>query len=292
MGFLFLSAALGITQDVCNKKYAVNFGKYNNSNYLLIGFGTMVAVICRLIVSDIIILPMNIMLFAILQSVLILVLSLPLIKAFNNGPIVSINLVMQCLSYISVAYGIMVYGDEVNVLSVMAAILFLVVLLLLSPPKDEKQKTNGKWFIYAIIAGTISALSSCVQKTVSELGNSEYMEGYVLWHTLFVALGGIIVFIVKRPYKQKDFLTTLSERKLSTTAIILLYGICGGFNAFVQLKALSTVSILIVYPTLWGLSVIITPIISLVYFHDLKLSLKNVSAIVLGLLATMLNVFA
>lgn len=59
-----------------------------------------------------------------------------------------------------------------------------------------------------------------------------------------------------------------------------------------QLKALSEVSSLIVYPTLWGCSLIITPIISLLFFHDFKVTPRNILAVVLGIVATMLNVFA
>lgn len=292
MGYLFIAAALGITQDFCNKKYAVKFGSFKNSNYLLISIGMLVACICRVVVGSITILPLNMFIMAAVQSVVTLAMSIPIIKALNNGPIVGVNLILQCMSYISVAYGIIRYGDEVKPLAVIAAIIFLVVLLLLSPPKEEKKSNNAKWFIYAIIAGALSALNSCIQKTVSEIGNNDYMEGYVLWQTFFVSVAAFVAFFVTKPYNQKEFLNRITEEKMSTLTIILLYGLCGGFIAFMQLKALSMISALIVYPTLWGLSLIITPIISLVYFHDLKLTPRNALAIVLGLIATLLNTFA
>ncbi|MBR7132419.1 MAG: hypothetical protein IKD04_02695 [Clostridia bacterium] len=292
MIYMFLAAAFGITQDTCVKNYALKFEKFKGSNYLFYGIGAFITCICRAIIDPVIILPIPILLLLVLQSGLGVIVGRLLLKAMSNGPIAGINLVMQCLSYITVVYGIVLYGDEVSFLSVSAAIIFLIVLWLLSPPKENKNNTHGKWFFCAIIAGIMAALAACTQKTISEIGNDEYMEATVFWGALLSLIIYFVAFFATRPYKQKEFISCFVEEKKSAAKAILLYGICGGFTGFMQLKALSTISSLIVYPTLWGLSVIITPIISWIYYHDFKPTFRNITAIILGLFATILNVFA
>lgn len=175
--------------------------------------------------------------------------------------------------------GICFWGEPLTIQKVLCCVLIFAALLLCA--QKSSQKTNAlKYYIFVFALNGLAGVISKTHQTYTAINVSS--TGFMfLGNFVVVILSAVILMMLKRKGKQSSF-----HRKKSSISCICVYGSINGIGNLLVLIALVHVPASIQYPMITGGVMVVSTIIS--FFTKERLNLKNIAAVFLAVIATLL----
>lgn len=225
----------------------------------------------------------ELMLLAGLFGVLYLTTIFLLVRSFSLGSLGATMMICNIGMFISSIYGVLAFGDELRLGTALGALYMLAAVILCTPRGDNK-KAGMKWFICALGAGVANGAVSSVKGSAVRLFPDCSANIFLMWGFAFSALIFAVITIFRKPVREG--IKENIEKALIPAIICGIGGAVGtiGGNLF-QMKALEQLSSVIVYPFTAGITVIMSWLISLIVYREVKLKLSNIAALLCCLTA-------
>ena len=201
------------------------------------------------------------------------------LKAISVGSLSLTSLIVNCSLIIPTFYSLLFLGEKGNVF-LYVGVLVLIVALILVNKSSEAMPITGKWLIYVAIAFIGNGMCSLTQKLQQDAFEGSGKNELMIFALLFVVFGSIIF-------------AYLSER--NDAAVYIKFGVwkglaCGVANGIVNMLVmvmLGTMPASVVFPLITGGSIVLTHIISKVFFHE-KLSRRQTIGFLFGVASVIL----
>lgn len=275
--YLIITLIFLLTQSVVRKLYSEkthSAGVYTFSVFS--GFGAVLFFLLTIKdpVCDLRILP-----YAVIFAASYLSSGIFGLKAISVGSLSLTSLIVNCSLIIPTFYSLVFLGEEGGVF-LYAGVAFLIVALIMVNKSSESMPITGKWLLYVAVAFLGNGMCSLTQKLQQDAFHGEGKNELMIFALLFVILGSIILMFLK-------------ERK--NMAVYAKHGackglICGVANGIVNLLVmvmLGTMPASVVFPLITGGSIVLTHIVSKVFFHE-KLSKRQALGFLFGIASVIL----
>ena len=163
---------------------------------------------------------------------------------------------------------------------------YKIVLFLSIDLRGGNTKTGKSWLVLVLTAMLTSSFGSIVQKVLGESAFSGYNRAYTSGAYLVAA---VLAFIVYKIQKSKGEGKTF---KIGKSAIFHAFsiGVVLAIYVVINVYALSTVEGTFLFPTYAGGTIVFSALSGFIFFKD-KLSLKQITGIILGVIAVVLMNF-
>jgi len=280
--FFILSLCFYLFQNIANKEYGRRYGKGSSSASILQnGMCVCFSALVMAIPGGIHILPPLFLLLALLFGCFYLLTVFFLLCAFSYGSMGGSTLLCNIGMFISALYGIFMFHDNFTA-GIGLGMVCMLMAVILSTPHGEGTGSL-KWFIFALASGLSNGIVASIKSTAVRLGADLDMRVFLFWGFLFSTLiFGIL--LINRPVR-----TAAVGVITKAPAGVLLCGLGSGVgtslaNLF-QMRSLESISSAIVYPFTAGFLVVILWLLSLVFYKEVRLQLRNIFSILLCIAA-------
>ncbi|MBQ3848652.1 MAG: hypothetical protein II748_07380 [Clostridia bacterium] len=223
------------------------------------------------------------------------------LMAIKTGTLGDSTMMINLGLFLSALYGIFVYNDKVTILTGIGMACMLAVIFLSMPSKSERKENPNKviWFLAALGSLICNGGLSIVKRIVAEFNKGDVsetidMKNYLIWGYAFAGVICLITALFARPPKT-TFKTLYTGKNLP---IVLLFGLIAGAgtaggNLFQMMAISHGVSSAIVYPVCAGSLITIGWLMSVIYYKDIKITVKNVISLILcvaGIVVTQIKI--
>lgn len=201
------------------------------------------------------------------------------LKAIFVGSMSLTSLIVNCSLIVPTFYSLVFLGEKGSVFLYVGVVFLLIALILVNKSSDSTPIT-GKWLLYVAIAFVGNGMCSLTQKLQQDAFHGAGKNELMIFALLFVIVGSILFACF---YERKD------------ASVYVKFGVwnglaCGVANGIVNLLVmvmLGTMPASVVFPLITGGSIVLTHVISTVFFHE-KLSRRQTIGFLFGIASVIL----
>lgn len=200
------------------------------------------------------------------------------VLALKLGSLAITSLIMSYSLIIPTVYGLIFNNEPLSFTKGIGIIFLLVSLFLIRGESDSKDsKFSVKWLIYIILAFFTNGLCSVVQDAQSKKFDGAQNGNFMIL-ALIIGFSALLVFSVI--FERKAILESVKEG----VGLAAAGGICNGATNLLVMVIITTVASSVFFPLLSSCQLILTFIISVVFFKE-KFILRQIIGLICGLAA-------
>jgi len=226
------------------------------------------------------------LLIGLLNTVAIIGYNISLIKAGELGSYAFLNVMMLFGGItIPLAYSLLVLGETLSMLQIVAILMMLAVLVLMNLEEIQLKGTPAKYYLYCILLFAFNGLYGTLLKVQSVYDDSQSKEMIII---TFGMMG--IVMAIWLAVKEKK--NALSAFRLNSKCVpsLLLCLLCASLAINVLVLVIPLVNVSVLYTVENGGVLLLSAIFSVLFFRE-KLSPMKVIGILLAIVSiTMLSI--
>lgn len=200
------------------------------------------------------------------------------VLALKLGSLAITSLIMSYSLIIPTVYGLIFNNEPLSFTKGIGIIFLLVSLFLIRGESDSKDsKFSVKWLIYIILAFFTNGLCSVVQDAQSKKFDGAQNGNFMIL-ALIIGFSALLVFSVI--FERKAILESVKKG----VGLAAAGGICNGATNLLVMVIIATVASSVFFPLLSSCQLILTFIISVVFFKE-KFILRQIIGLICGLAA-------
>lgn len=208
---------------------------------------------------------------------------LTLYRALGSGSFAYTTLLSSCGMVISALFGVVWFGQSINVFQIIGLVLMMIMFYFNANPK-KNESVSAKWLFFAIIVfflnGSVGVMQTVFQAYVPD--GKPQMSEFLIVAFLIYALASFVTV-----YKNEKKLSQVFRFEPRVLAMGVAVGIGTAINHRVNLYLSGVMDSIIFFPVVNGASLISCTIVSATVFKE-KHNIKQYTGIVLGILAILL----
>ena len=204
------------------------------------------------------------------------------VLAFKTGAVSLSSTIANFGVVIPIVFSAIAYQEVITTNKIIGFILIALAIILLPSSKNDKTKSGIKtpkiWLLYILIATILNGAVSTIQQSFSRSAISNEKE---LFTALIFVFASIYSFLLLLFVKGKEPLYKNDGKSLIGLGII---GLALGFYNLLAVSALAIIPSAEYFPTVTGLSILVTVMMSAITFKELP-SKKQILGIAVATVA-------
>lgn len=201
------------------------------------------------------------------------------LKAISVGSLSLTSLIVNCSLIVPTFYSLLFLGEKGSVF-LYIGVAFLIIALVLVNKSSDSMPITGKWLLYVAIAFVGNGMCSLTQKLQQDAFNGAGKNELMIFALLFVIIGSAVLMFI---HERKNIVTYAKVGSFNG----LICGIANGIVNLLVMVMLGTMPASVVFPLITGGSIVLTHVISKVFFHE-KLSKRQTLGFLFGIVSVIL----